>query len=62
MSENNPLELNKTGNLLDDILADPFGDKLELAKDPVAQTSEVKPVKLIDVIPEENRADRKSVV
>jgi uncharacterized protein YaaN involved in tellurite resistance len=56
MSENNPLELNKTGNLLDDILADPFGDKLELAKDPVAQTSEVKPVKLIDVIPEENRA------
>jgi uncharacterized protein YaaN involved in tellurite resistance len=58
MSENNP-NLNKTGgNFLDDILADPFGEKPEpqLAKSPVPQTSEARPVKLIDVIPEEHRA------
>ncbi|MDR7239622.1 toxic anion resistance protein [Neobacillus drentensis] len=56
MNENNPIQPNKTGDLLDDILADPFGDKLELAKKPVQHTGEVKPVKLIDVIPEEHRA------
>ncbi|MFF2446602.1 toxic anion resistance protein [Neobacillus sp. NPDC058068] len=56
MSENNPIQSNKTGNLLDDILANPFGDQLELSKNPVQQTNEVKPVKLIDVLPEENRA------
>ncbi|WP_066321165.1 toxic anion resistance protein [Bacillus sp. FJAT-29814] len=58
MSENN-LNLNKTGgNFLDDILADPFGEQPEpqLAKSPVPQTSEARPVKLIDVIPEEHRA------
>jgi uncharacterized protein YaaN involved in tellurite resistance len=58
MSENN-LNLNKTGgNFLDDILADPFGDQPEpqLAKSPVPQTNEARPVKLIDVIPEEHRA------
>jgi len=56
MSENNPIQ--KSGDLLDDILANPFGDQLELAKDPVpqTQTGEAKLVKLIDVIPEENRA------
>jgi uncharacterized protein YaaN involved in tellurite resistance len=58
MSENNPIDLNKSGNLLDDILADPFGDQLDSAKKPVLQSSssEAKPVKLIDVIPEEHRA------
>jgi uncharacterized protein YaaN involved in tellurite resistance len=56
MSENNPIDLNKSGNLLDDILADPFGDQLELSKQPVQQSSEAKPVKLIDVIPAEHRA------
>lgn len=58
MSENN-LNLNKTGgNFLDDILADPFGDQPEpqLAKSPLPQTNEARPVKLIDVIPEEHRA------
>ncbi|MGD6875838.1 toxic anion resistance protein [Bacillus infantis] len=54
MSEQNPSLTKKTSSLMDDILADPFGDmnggpSLELAK-------EDKPVKLIDVIPEENRA------
>ncbi|AGX06297.1 MULTISPECIES: toxic anion resistance protein [Bacillus] len=54
MSEQNPSLTKKTSSLMDDILADPFGDMnggpvLELAK-------EEKPVKLIDVIPEENRA------
>ncbi|WP_066258995.1 toxic anion resistance protein [Neobacillus drentensis] len=56
MNENNPIQPNNTGDLLDDILADPFGDKLELAKKPVQHTGEAKPVKLIDVIPEEHRA------
>ncbi|WP_174729040.1 toxic anion resistance protein [Mesobacillus harenae] len=62
MSEKNPNLLNNTGTALDDILANPFGDTNELT-DPVAQpqrqtqTSENgKPVKLIDVLPEENRA------
>lgn len=56
MTENNPIELKKSGNLLDDILAHPFDDSLEPAKSPVTQTHEEKPVKLIDVIPVENRA------
>jgi uncharacterized protein YaaN involved in tellurite resistance len=59
MSENNSPQLNKIGNLLDDILANPFGDN-ELAPQPQVQLSpqlqEAKPAKLIDVIPEENRA------
>lgn len=58
MSDNNSPQLNKTGNLLDDILANPFGENQELT--PQAQASpqlqESKPTKLIDVIPEENRA------
>jgi uncharacterized protein YaaN involved in tellurite resistance len=58
MSENNSPQLDKTGNLLDDILANPFGENQELT--PQAQTApqlqEAKPTKLIDVIPEENRA------
>jgi hypothetical protein len=32
MNENNPIQPNKTADLFDDILADPFGDKLEVAK------------------------------
>ncbi len=56
MSENNPIMNKKTGNILDDILANPFGDNVELAKSPAdSHTGEVKPVRLIDVIPEENR-------
>src|SRR3954454_11784331 len=56
MSEQNPIP--KTGDLLDDILANPFGDSetLNLAKKQTQPTGEQKPVKLIDVIPEENRA------
>jgi uncharacterized protein YaaN involved in tellurite resistance len=57
MSENHSSQ--KTGNLLDDILANPFGDN-ELAPQqeaqPAPQFQEAKPTKLIDVIPEENRA------
>ncbi|WP_442596409.1 toxic anion resistance protein [Neobacillus sp. D3-1R] len=49
MSENHAAN---SGNLLDDILANPFGDNNELT---IPQTIEEKPVKLIDVIPEENR-------
>lgn len=58
MSENNSPQLKKTGNLLDDILANPFGENQELTPqaEPAPQLQEAKPTKLIDVIPEENRA------
>jgi uncharacterized protein YaaN involved in tellurite resistance len=58
MSENNSPQLKKTGNLLDDILANPFGENQELTPqaEPAPQLQEAKPTKLIDIIPEENRA------
>lgn len=58
MSENNSQQLKKTGNLLDDILANPFGENQELTHqaEPAPQLQEAKPIKLIEVIPEENRA------
>lgn len=58
MSENNSPQLKKTGNILDDILANPFGENQELTPQaqPAPQLQEAKPTKLIDVIPEENRA------
>ncbi|WP_342433056.1 toxic anion resistance protein [Neobacillus sp. FSL H8-0543] len=60
MSENNSSHVKKSDNLLDDILANPFGDTQELVPQPQLQPStqhqEAKPVKLIDKIPEENRA------
>jgi uncharacterized protein YaaN involved in tellurite resistance len=58
MSENNVPKVNKSGNLLDDILANPFGDNHEVSPQaqPSPQLQEAKPTKLIDVIPEENRA------
>ncbi|WP_042462601.1 toxic anion resistance protein [Neobacillus dielmonensis] len=46
----------KKDNLLDDILADPFGEGLQPAKASTPQAGEARPVKLIDVIPEEHRA------
>ncbi|MED3573986.1 toxic anion resistance protein [Cytobacillus praedii] len=54
MSENNPSLLKNTSqaNLMDDLLSNPFGESQELAS---IQEKEEKPVKLIDVIPEENR-------
>ncbi|MBU8880372.1 toxic anion resistance protein [Bacillus sp. FJAT-29790] len=54
MSEHNPSLLKNTNqaNLMDDLLSNPFGDKQEL---PSLSVKEEKPVKLIDVIPEENR-------
>ncbi|MCD1162654.1 toxic anion resistance protein [Peribacillus frigoritolerans] len=56
MNNNDPNLLNKTNNasLIDDLLANPFdGGVQELEK---VSSQEAKPVKLIDVIPEENRA------
>ncbi|CAH0286114.1 TelA-like protein SA1238 [Peribacillus sp. Bi96] len=55
MNNNDPNLLNKTNNanLMDDLLANPFNEVQELEK---ASPKEAKPVKLIDVIPEENRA------
>ncbi|NRG44988.1 toxic anion resistance protein [Bacillus sp. CRN 9] len=40
-------------NLLDDLLSEPFGEAQTMKKDEISSD---KPVKLIDVIPEENRA------
>lgn len=48
--------LKNSGNIVDDILANPFGEQGDLVLKPIQQESESKPVKLIDVIPEENRA------
>ncbi|MFD9627515.1 toxic anion resistance protein [Peribacillus muralis] len=57
MNNNDPNLLNKTdnANLLDDLLANPFNEvqKLEKAS---SSSQEARPVRLIDVIPEENRA------
>ncbi|RSD26987.1 toxic anion resistance protein [Mesobacillus subterraneus] len=55
MTEKNPDLLKNNGNIMDDILTNPFGDTPELQVQPVKQESS-RPVKLIDVIPEENRA------
>lgn len=55
MTEKNPDLLKNTGNIMDDILTNPFGDTPELQLQPSSQQNENKPVKLIDVIPEENR-------
>lgn len=54
MSESNPSLLKNTSqaNLMDDLLSNPFGENQEL---PSMQEKVEKPVKLIDVIPEENR-------
>ncbi|WP_411739425.1 toxic anion resistance protein [Peribacillus sp. S4] len=55
MNNNDPNLLNKTNNasLIDDLLANPFDGVQELEK---VSSQEAKPLKLIDVIPEENRA------
>ncbi|MFJ8268324.1 toxic anion resistance protein [Peribacillus asahii] len=50
MSESN---LSKKDNLPDDLLADPFGEQKVIMESPAEES---QPVKLIDVIPEENRA------
>ncbi|MBT2643620.1 toxic anion resistance protein [Bacillus sp. ISL-41] len=48
--------LKNSGSLMDDMLANPFGEQGELVMKAVEKEPESKPVKLIDVIPEENRA------
>ncbi|MFD4818372.1 toxic anion resistance protein [Peribacillus butanolivorans] len=55
MNNNDPNLLNNTtnANLIDDLLANPFDEVQQLEK---LSPQEAKPVKLIDVIPEENRA------
>ncbi|CEG29129.1 toxic anion resistance protein [Bacillus sp. B-jedd] len=55
MNENNSAAKN-TNNLLDDILADPFGAENNVAVTPAAPSEEEKQVRLIDVLPEENKA------
>jgi uncharacterized protein YaaN involved in tellurite resistance len=55
MTETNPslLPNASTADLMDDLLSNPFGDG---QKEASLQTQNEKPMKLIDVIPEENRA------
>jgi uncharacterized protein YaaN involved in tellurite resistance len=48
--------LKSSGNIVDDILANPFGDQGDQVLKAVDDKQESKPVKLVDVIPEENRA------
>lgn len=48
--------LKNSGNIVDDILANPFGEQGDLVLKAVDDKQESKPVKLVDVIPEENRA------
>ena len=55
MNENNSAAKN-TNNLLDDILADPFGAENNVAVTPAAPSEEEKQVRLIDVLPAENKA------
>ena len=50
MSENNLIPNNSGADLMDDLLANPFGEQT------ASTTQEGKTAKLIDVIPEENRA------
>ncbi|PLR95984.1 toxic anion resistance protein [Bacillus sp. T33-2] len=56
MNENGPSLLKNTGNIMDDILSDPFGENGQITPQPLQQHQDAKPVKLIDVIPEENKA------
>jgi uncharacterized protein YaaN involved in tellurite resistance len=55
MTEKDSNLLKDTGNFMDDILTNPFGDTPEMARQPQL-TKESRPVKLIDVIPPENKA------
>ncbi|WP_210366141.1 toxic anion resistance protein [Bacillus sp. REN3] len=55
MDEKNTNLLKDTDHIMDDILANPFGDGPEMQMQ-TARQQEARPVKLIDVIPEENRA------
>ncbi|RDU37540.1 toxic anion resistance protein [Neobacillus piezotolerans] len=55
MNENNSAAMN-TNNLLDDILSDPFGAKENEALAPAPADGERQQVRLIDVLPEENKA------
>lgn len=52
MSENKPM-LDKNANLMDDLLANPFGNQPSVIKEAVTDTP--KNVRLIDVLPEENK-------
>ncbi len=57
MSEKNPDLLKNTDFVMDDLLANPFGDSSpELQLQPEKQSEGSKPVRLIDVIPAENKA------
>ncbi|MBY0097128.1 toxic anion resistance protein [Mesobacillus maritimus] len=59
MSEKNPDLLKNTDHVMDDLLANPFGDnspELQLQPQPTKQSEDARPVRLIDVIPEENKA------
>jgi uncharacterized protein YaaN involved in tellurite resistance len=59
MSEKNPDLLKNTDYVMDDLLANPFGEdspELQLQPQAAKQSEDARPVRLIDVIPEENKA------
>lgn len=55
MSEQSSHKFNETSNLMDELLSNPFDVKKEEAGEIVEQINQEKTVRLIDVIPEENK-------
>ncbi|MEH7384373.1 toxic anion resistance protein [Bacillus sp. JJ1521] len=57
MSEQYSPKYNESPNLMDELLANPFDEKKEEQENPliITQEGEKKPVRLVDVLPEENK-------
>ncbi len=57
MSEQYSPKYNESPNLMDELLANPFDEKIEEQENPliITQEGEKKPVRLVDVLPEENK-------
>lgn len=57
MSEQQSPKYNEPANLMDELLANPFDEKKEEQENPIviSQEEEKKPVRLVDVLPEENK-------
>jgi uncharacterized protein YaaN involved in tellurite resistance len=57
MSEQFSPKYKEPGNLMDELLANPFDEKKEEQENPIilTQEEEKKPVRLVDVLPEENK-------
>ncbi|WP_449539040.1 toxic anion resistance protein [Ferdinandcohnia sp. Marseille-Q9671] len=58
MSEQNTPKYKEPTNLMDELLSNPFDEQKDNTENPiiVTQTEEKKPIRLVDVLPEENKA------